>query len=270
MRSDTAHLPERAEWRPRPRRGAVLCWSDLRRWTASSAETARVAIPCRSAPSTKASSAPAGSRRPPILANRVILSWLPLVLGGPAFGACPGGSPETDRRLAEGPSERPGSFTDGGRRRQRTVGPAAQPRPVHVRLVYTAGPLSPVSVVFTTTSRIQRLPRPTSKARTWTPGVSVAGNPSIGVSSDGRRYQAYASSSVVKHLHIGHHNAVTIAIGHGAAERHVTRQITLRRATVKGIRPAGDASPARAFPASRGRAGRPGRSIGPASRAVPS
>ena len=79
-----------------------------------------------------------------------------------------------------------------------------------------------------------------------------------------------AFGAVVKHLHIGHHYAVTIAIGRGAAERHFTRQITLSRATVKGIRPAGDASPACAFPASRGAPRAPWALDGPASRAVPS
>jgi hypothetical protein len=112
--------------------------------------------------------------------------------------------------------------------------PAAQPRPVHVRLVYTGGPFSPVSVVFTTTSRIPRAPATDEQGPHMDAGVGVASNPSIGVSSYARCYQAYASSYVVKHLHIGHHYAVTIAIGHGAAERHFTRQITLERATLKG------------------------------------
>ena len=67
-------------------------------------------------------------------------------------------------------------------------------------------------------------------------GAGVASNPSVRVSSDGRSrcYQGYASSYVVKHLRIGHRYPVTIAIGHGAAERRFTRQITLKRATLKG------------------------------------
>jgi len=112
--------------------------------------------------------------------------------------------------------------------------PTAQPRPVHVRLVYTGGPFSPVSVVFTTTSRIPRVNGTDEQGPRVDAGVGVASNPSIRVSSYGRCYQAYASSYVVKHLHIGRHYPVRIAIGHGAAERRFTRQITLRRATLKG------------------------------------
>ena len=112
--------------------------------------------------------------------------------------------------------------------------PPVQPRPVHVRLVYTGGPFSPVSVVFTTTSRIPRVHGTDEEGPHVDAGVGVASNPSIRVSPYGRVYQAYASSSVVKHLHIGHRYAVTIAIGHGAAERRFTRQITLKRATLKG------------------------------------
>jgi hypothetical protein len=105
---------------------------------------------------------------------------------------------------------------------------------VHVRLVYTGGPFSPVSVVFTTTSRIPRVHVPDAEGPHVDAGVGVASNPSISVSSYGRCYQGYASSYVVKHLHIGHHYPVTIAIGHGAAERRFTRQITLERATLEG------------------------------------
>lgn len=112
--------------------------------------------------------------------------------------------------------------------------PHTQPRPVHVRLVYTGGPFSPVSVVFTTTSRIPRVHGTDEEGPHVDAGAGVASNPSIRVSPYGRVYQAYAPSSVVKHLHIGHRYPVTIAIGHGAAERRFTRQITLKRATLKG------------------------------------
>jgi hypothetical protein len=111
--------------------------------------------------------------------------------------------------------------------------PTAQPRPVHVRLIYTGGPFSPVSVVFTTASRIPRVDGTDEQGPHVDAGVGVASNPSIRVSSYGRCYQGYASSFVVRHLHIGEHYAVTIAIGHGAAERRLTRQITLKRATLK-------------------------------------
>jgi hypothetical protein len=112
--------------------------------------------------------------------------------------------------------------------------PTPQPRPVHFRLIYTGGPFSPVSVVFTTTSRIPRVPGTAEQGPHVDAGVGVVSNPSIRVSSYGRCYQGYASYLVVKHLHIGDHYAVTIAIGHGAAERRFTRQVTLKRATLKG------------------------------------
>jgi hypothetical protein len=112
--------------------------------------------------------------------------------------------------------------------------PTPQPHPVHVRLIYTGGPFSPVSVVFTTTSRIPRVHGTDEEGPHVDAGVGVASNPAIRVSSYARCYQGYASSLVVKHLHIGQRYPVTIAIGHGAAERRVTRQVTLKRATLKG------------------------------------
>ena len=125
------------------------------------------------------------------------------------------------------------SVTAGGNPKQVTT-PPVQPRPVHVRLVYTGGPFSPVSVVFTTTSAIPRVHGTDEEGPHIDAGAGVASNPSIRVARYGRVYQAYASSSVVKHLHIGHRYPVTIAIGHGSAERRFTRQITLTRATLKG------------------------------------
>jgi hypothetical protein len=115
-----------------------------------------------------------------------------------------------------------------------TQATAPTAHPVHVRLVYTGGPFSPVSVVFTTTSRIPRVHGTDEQGPYVDAGVGVASNPSIRVSSYGRCYQGYASSYVVKHLHIGDHYPVTIAIGHAAAERRFTRQVTLKRATLKG------------------------------------
>jgi len=107
---------------------------------------------------------------------------------------------------------------------------ASAPRPVHWRLIYTGGPFSPVSVVWTTSSPIQRVEHGTKIAA----GVGVAGPPSISVSSYGRCYQGLASSSVVRHLRVGRRYEVTIAIGNGADERRFARQITLRRASLRG------------------------------------
>jgi hypothetical protein len=104
------------------------------------------------------------------------------------------------------------------------------PRPVHWRLIYTGGPFSPVSVVWTTSSPIPR----TEHGRKIDAGVGVKGPPAITVSSYGRCYQGLASSSVVKHLHVGRRYKVTIAIGHGADERRFTREVTLRRASLRG------------------------------------
>ena len=131
---------------------------------------------------------------------------------------------------------RHGGRTDAGRHGGRTpaAAAAAQPRPVHVRLIHTGGPFSPVSVVFTTTSRIPHVHGNDEQGPRVDAGVGVASNPSIRVSSYGRCYQSFASSSVAGHLHIGRRYAVTIAVGHGAAERRFTRRITLRRATLKG------------------------------------
>jgi hypothetical protein len=104
------------------------------------------------------------------------------------------------------------------------------PRPVHWRLIYTSGPFSPVSVVWTTSSPIPRVEHDTKIDA----GVGVAGPPSISVSSYGRCYQGLASSSVVRHLHVGRRYEVTIAIGDGADERRFTREVTLRRASLQG------------------------------------
>jgi hypothetical protein len=54
------------------------------------------------------------------------------------------------------------------------------------------------------------------------------------VSSYGRCYQGFASSDVVKHLHVGHRYKVTIAIGHGTEQHRFTRTITLKRASLAG------------------------------------
>jgi hypothetical protein len=104
------------------------------------------------------------------------------------------------------------------------------PRPVHWRLIYTGGPFSPVSVVWTTSSPIQRV----EHDRKIDAGVGVAGPPSISVSSYGRCYQGLASSFVVRHLHVGRRYKVTIAIGAGADKRRFTREVTLRRASLRG------------------------------------
>lgn len=110
------------------------------------------------------------------------------------------------------------------------AGTTALPRPVHVRLIYTGGPFSPVSVVWTTTARIARIVNGTKIDA----GVGVSGPPSSTVSSYGRCYQGFASIYEVKHLAIGSRYAVTIAIGHGMSERRFTRRITLRRASLGG------------------------------------
>jgi hypothetical protein len=104
------------------------------------------------------------------------------------------------------------------------------PRPVHWRLIYTGGPFSPVSVVWTTSSPIRRVEHGTKLGA----GVGVAGPPSISVSSYGRCYQGLASSLVVSRLHVGHRYEVTIAIGEGADEHRFTREVTLRRASLRG------------------------------------
>ena len=104
------------------------------------------------------------------------------------------------------------------------------PRPVHWRLIHTGAPFSPVSAVWTTSSPIQRVEHDTKIAAR----VGVAGPPSISVSSYGRCYQGLASSFVVRHLHVGRRYEVTIAIGDGADERRFTREVTLRRAPLRG------------------------------------
>jgi hypothetical protein len=104
------------------------------------------------------------------------------------------------------------------------------PHPLHWRLIYTGGPFSPVSVVWTTSSPIPRV----EHDRRIDAGVGVAGPPSISVSSYGRCYQGLASSAVVRHLHVGRRYEVTIAIGDGADERRFTREVTLQRASLQG------------------------------------
>jgi hypothetical protein len=104
------------------------------------------------------------------------------------------------------------------------------PHPVHMRLIYTGGAFSPVSVVWTTNSAISRVDHGTRIDA----GVGVAGPPSSTVSSYGRCYQGFASSYVVKHLRVGHRYTVTIAVGHGAQQRRYTRRLTLTRASLKG------------------------------------
>lgn len=104
------------------------------------------------------------------------------------------------------------------------------PRPHHVRLIYTGGAFSPVSVLWTTTTKIARIQRGTKIDA----GAGVDGPPSSTVSSYGRCYQGYASSYKVKHLKIGSRYAVTIAIGHGDRERRYTSTLTLRRASLRG------------------------------------
>jgi hypothetical protein len=104
------------------------------------------------------------------------------------------------------------------------------PRPVHWRLIYTGGPFSPVSVVWTTSAPNQRI----AQDSTIDAGAGVAGPPSISVSSYGRCYQGLASSFVVRHLQVGRRYKVTIAVGHGADERRFTREVTLRRASLRG------------------------------------
>jgi hypothetical protein len=104
------------------------------------------------------------------------------------------------------------------------------PRPVHWRLISTGGPFSAVSVVWTTSSPIPRV----EHDRKIDAGVGVAHPPSISVSRYGRCYQGFASSSVVRHLHVGRRYEVTIAIGDGADERRFTREVTLRRASLQG------------------------------------